>query len=223
MDLLEAIAARHSVRTYEDRPLADDAKTSLLQYIEEAAHEGSLNIQLVENDPTAFTGFLAHYGKFRGVRDYIVLAGTKAPDLDERVGYYGERIVLEAQLIGLNTCWVALTYTKNAERIKLNKNERLRCVISIGYGTTQGYGHRIKSYDRVASPKRSQVPEWFIRGVEAALLAPTAVNQQQFHFRLMPDGKVQARARVGFYAKIDLGIVKYHFEIGAAPYKVEWQ
>ena len=222
MDLQEAIAARHSVRTYEDRPMADSVRKSLLQCIETAAREGSLNIQLVENDPSAFTGFLAHYGKFRGVRDYIVLAGKKAPDLDERVGYYGERIVLEAQRLGLNTCWVVLTYTRNAERIQLDEGERLRCVISIGYGTTQGHGHRIKSYDRVASPKRDQVPDWFARGVDAALLAPTAINQQQFHFRLMPDGKVKARARIGFYTKIDLGIVKYHFEIGAAPHKVDW-
>lgn len=222
MDLQEAITTRHSVRTYENRPLADNVRTALLRCINEAAQEGHLNIQLIENDPAAFTGFLAHYGKFRGVRDYIVLAGMKTADLDERVGYYGERIVLEAQRLGLNTCWVVLTYTQNTERIQLNENERVRCVISIGYGTTQGHGHRIKSYDRVAAPKRDAAPDWFVRGVEAALLAPTAINQQQFHFRLMPDGTVKARARIGFYTKIDLGIVKYHFEIGAMPHKVQW-
>ena len=222
MDLLEAIAARHSVRTYEDRALAGDVRAALLRCMEESAREGRLNIQLVEDDPSAFTGFLARYGRFRGVRDYIVLAGAKADDLDERVGYYGERIVLEAQRLGLNTCWVALTYTRNAERIRLNEGERLRCVISIGYGTTQGRGHRIKSYDRVAWPARHEAPDWYVRGVEAALLAPTAVNQQQFRFRLMPGGGVQARARFGIYARIDLGIVKYHFEVGAAPHSVEW-
>ena len=223
MTLLEAIAARHSVRTYEDRPLAPAVRDSLLRHISEAADEGGLNIQLVEDDPSAFTGFLAHYGKFRGVRDYITLSGQKADDLDERVGYYGERIVLEAQRLGLNTCWVVLTYTRHDDRIHLSPGERLRCVISVGYGTTQGHGHRIKTYDRVARPAREEAPDWFVRGVDAALLAPTAVNQQQFHFRLNPDGSVTARARLGFYARIDLGIVKLHFEISAQPHKVIWQ
>ncbi|MBP3227312.1 MAG: nitroreductase [Bacteroidaceae bacterium] len=223
MTLLEAIAARHSVRSYHDRPLADDARAALQQAIARANAEGGLNIQLVENDPSAFAGFLAHYGKFRGVRDYLVLAGAKAPDLDERIGYWGEQLVLLAQTLGLNTCWVALTYTKNAERVSLAPGDRLRCVISLGYGTTQGAGHRIKQYaDVVATPVEADAPEWFRCGVEAALLAPTAVNQQKFRFALRPDGTVEAKARWGFYAKIDLGIVKYHFELGAAPHKVVW-
>ncbi len=222
MTLLEAIAARHSVRSYYDRPLEPSVREPLMCVIKENAQAADLNIQLIEDDPAAFTGFLAHYGRFRGVRDYIVIAGHKSADLDERVGYYGEQIVLEAQRLGLNTCWVALTYTKNEERILLQEGERLRCVISVGYGTTAGVSHRIKPYDRVATPRREQAPDWFVRGVEAALLAPTAVNQQQFRFALQADGTVKARARLGFYARIDLGIVKRHFEIGAQPHNVRW-
>ncbi|MFR4700307.1 MAG: nitroreductase, partial [Christensenellaceae bacterium] len=33
-----------------------------------------------------------------------------------------------------------------------------------------------------------------------------------------PEGKVSARATGGFYSKRDLGIVKYHFEIGAGNF-----
>lgn len=222
MTLLEAIAERHSVRTYHDRPLADDVRKALQTTIEQAAEQGALNIQLIENDATAFTGFMAHYGRFRGVRDYIALAGAKSPDLNERIGYYGEQIVLEAQRLGLNTCWVVLTYTKHPERLNLQSDESLRCVIAIGYGTEPGHAHRIKSYDQVATPARDEAPDWFVRGVEAALLAPTAVNQQRFRLSLQPDGRVRAQARLGFYSSIDLGIVKYHFEVGAAPHQVVW-
>lgn len=222
MTLLEAIDARHSVRTYEDKPLEPAVRDMLNRHIKTCRAESGLNLQLIENDPSAFTGILAHYGRFRGVRDYIVLAG-RGKNLDERIGYYGERLVLEAQRLGLNTCWVALTYTHNADRVILNAGEKLRSVISIGYGTTQGKGHRIKTYDKVASPSKDAVPDWFVRGVEAALLAPTAINQQQFRFQLQDDGSVKARARLGIYAKIDLGIVKYHFEIGAFPHLVTWQ
>jgi hypothetical protein len=56
-----------------------------------------------------------------------------------------------------------------------------------------------------------------VNGVEAALLAPTAVNQQKFEFILHDDNRVEAIAKFSLigYAHLDLGIAKYHFEVGA--------
>lgn len=59
-------------------------------------------------------------------------------------------------------------------------------------------------------------------GIEAALLAPTAMNQQKFMFSLNR-GKVSVKAGRGFYTKLDLGIVKYHFAIGAGKDNFEWE
>ena len=56
------------------------------------------------------------------------------------------------------------------------------------------------------------MPEWFKAGMDAALLAPTAMNQQKFKFELLSDGSVKASCGTGFYTKLDLGIVRYHFE-----------
>lgn len=65
----------------------------------------------------------------------------------------------------------------------------------------------------------NSMPDWFSKGMEAALLAPTAMNQQKFYITL-ENGKVSAKAGRGFYTKMDLGIVKYHFEV-ATGHKVE--
>ena len=66
------------------------------------------------------------------------------------------------------------------------------------------------------------MPDWFKSGVEAELLAPTAMNQQKFLFSF--DGnRVSAKAGMGFYTKVDLGIVKYHFEVGAGTENFEWE
>ena len=58
------------------------------------------------------------------------------------------------------------------------------------------------------------LPDWFQKGVKAALLAPTAMNQQKFQF-ILNGSQVSAKAGYGFYTKLDLGIVKYHFELGS--------
>ena len=228
MTLQEAIVARHSVRAYKGQPLSDADASRLQEKIDEVNREGRLHIQLIRNEPKAFLGPFARYGKFRGVTDYLVMAGVKADDLDDRIGYYGEQLVLFAQTIGLNTCWVGLSYTKIPGTYVLNDGEVIQAYISIGYGETQGVKHKIKRIDQVSNVGENS-PEWFRRGVEAALLAPTAINQQKFYFELLTteDGQLpRVLAKCHFslvgYTQMDLGIAKYHFELGAGTDNFQW-
>lgn len=238
MTIQEAIKARHSVRAYREQPLTEEIVKLLEGKIDELNREGQLHMQLILNEPKAFQGTLAKYGKFRGVSSYVVVVGQKAADLDERVGYFGEHLVLFAQTLGLNTCWVGLSYSKIPGTYVLGEGEKIACYIAIGYGETQGVSHKIKTVEQVS---RSAIrtlgssedvsgtpPSWFRKGVEAALLAPTAVNQQKFSFEYlgMSNNRHQVRARKGFsligYTQMDLGIAKYHFEVGAGKDNFEW-
>lgn len=220
MNLNEAMEARHSVRQYKNKPLDAAVLSELQKEITACNKKSGLHIQLVTNEPKAFDGFMAHYGKFSGVTNYIAMIGKKSPELEETCGYYGEQLVLKAQQLGLNTCWVAMTYSKIKTAFSIGKGEKLCVVISLGYGKTQGVKHKSKSISEVTKVN-GQMPEWFQKGAEAALLAPTAMNQQKFLFTL--DGhRVSAKAGVGFYSKIDLGIARYHFEIGAGKDTFEW-
>ena len=226
MTLLEAITARHSVRKYLDKEIPVEIIAALQDKIAECNNAGNLNIQLVQNETKAFTGMLS-YGSFSGVKNYLVMVGKKAKDLDERVGYYGEQLVLLAQTLGLNTCWVGLSYRKVPEAYNVGKDEKLVCMIAIGYGETQGVPHKIKSVADVSNAS-DITPTWFKKGVEAALLAPTAVNQQKFSFEYvgMKNNLHQVRAKKGIsmigYTQMDLGIAKCHFEIGAGKENFEW-
>ena len=220
MDLLEVMQARHSVRQYQSRPLEEEASSALRREIEACNRESGLHIQLVTNEPKAFDGFMAHYGKFRGVTNYIAMIGKRGSDLEETCGYYGERLVLRAQQLGLNTCWVAMTYSKVKAAYAVAPGEKLCIVIALGYGENQGVPHKSKAVSQVSRTEGTP-PDWFQAGVSAALLAPTAMNQQKFTFSL--DGnRVTAKAGVGFYSKIDLGIAKYHFELGAGTEHFVW-
>ena len=221
MTMMEAMRARHSVRSYVDRPLEADTVNILEEEISICNREGNLHIQLVKDEPEAFGGFMARYGKFSGVKNYLALVGKKGPDMDEKCGYYGERLVLLAQSLGLNSCWVAMSYDKSKAACKLDAGEKLCIVISLGYGATQGVPHKSKSAEEVMTAK-GEVPAWFRAGVEAALLAPTAMNQQKFRF-MLEDGAVAASAGRGFYSRIDLGIAKYHFEVGAGRENFHWK
>ena len=227
MTLLEAIKARHSVRAYKDEPLAEDVVKVIEEQIAALNQEGHLHMQLILNEPKAFQGTLAKYGKFRNANNYIVMAGKRADDLDERIGYYGEHLVLLAQTLGLNTCWVGLSYSKVPGTYQLADGEKIVCYIAIGYGEAQGTNHKIKTVEQVSNAS-DNTPSWFTKGVEAALLATTAVNQQKFSFEYagMNNNRHQVSVKKGFsmigYTQIDLGIAKYHFEIGAETDAFDW-
>lgn len=218
--IMEAIKQRHSVRQYEDRPIDAAVLAELQAEIDACNREGGLHLQLITNEPKAFAGFRAHYGKFCGVTNYIALVGQKSDRLEELCGYYGERVAIKAQTLGLNTCWVAMTYKKIPNAFRVEPGEKLTVVISLGYGQNRGGDHKVKAPEQVSNVSADS-PDWFRAGIEAALLAPTAMNQQKF--RLTREGDtVTAKAGVGFYTKIDLGIVKYHFEVGADHDSLHW-
>lgn len=209
MELLELMKQRHSVRQYTDKEIEPQKRAVLDSLIEEINRETGMHIQIFYEEPDCFHSMMAHYGKFSGVRNYISLAGKKCDALEETLGYYGEKLALKAQELGLNTCWVAMTHGKS--KAVLQKGEKEVCLISLGYGAVQGSAHQCKSLTQVCNYSE-QMPEWFLNGTEAALLAPTAMNQQKFFFELLADGQVKASCGKGFYTRLDLGIVKYHFE-----------
>lgn len=208
MNILDIMRARHSVRQYSGKKIENDKREALTALVDECNEESGMHIQILFDEPKCFDSMMAHYGKFNGVENYISLVGEKSSDLDEKTGYYGEKLVLKAQELGLNTCWVAMTHGKSIARI--GKGEKQACIIALGYGTTQGVAHQNKPLEQLCNCA-ANMPDWFSKGMEAALLAPTAMNQQKFYLTLEND-RVSAKAGKGFYTKLDMGIVKYHFE-----------
>ena len=221
MEIFEAMKKRHSVRSYTSEKIDTNVAKELKLYIDECNKESGMNIQLCLNEPNAFNSFMAHYGSFKNVNNYIAIVGKKGKDFEEKCGYWGEKIVLKATQLGLSTCWVAMTYSKGKAKYNIEKGEKLSCVISLGYGESEGVPHKNKSIESLCTVDR-EMPEWFKKGMEAALLAPTAMNQQKFHFTL-EGNTVTAKAGMVFYTKLDLGIVKCHFEIGAKGEDWKWK
>ena len=212
MNILDTMKKRHSVRQYTDQPIAPALRETINACIRDINAESGLSVQVFYDEPKCFDSFMAHYGKFVNVKNYIALVGTKADQ--EKAGYYGEKLVLKCQELGLNSCWVAMTHGKS--QAKTENGQKLLILISLGYGETQGVPHKSKPLEQLGHADREAA--WFRTGLEAASLAPTAMNQQKFCFELK-DGTVTAKNLGGFYSKIDLGIVKYHFE-AASGHKV---
>ncbi len=206
MTELEAIRARHSVRRYRSDPVPDDIRAMLQAHTERINAASGLDFQIIYDKPEVFEG------KIKGSANCVAFIGKKSPDLLEKIGYWGADIMLRIQELGLNSVWVAMSFNKKpaAANVKPADGEQIINVLAFGYGEDEGKPHKSKPIDKLCEVK-GEMPDWFAKGMEAAALAPTAINQQRFVITL--DGeKIEAKAKVGPYAKVDLGIVKYFFE-----------
>ncbi len=218
MTMEEAMKKRHTVRKYTDISLESDVTEQLIHRIEENNDKFHLTIRLNTNDTSAFNALIKLF-LAKGVKNYFVLSGPDSPNLDEKLGYCGADLMLYAQTLGLNTWWVGGTFNRKKLNEKAGKNKVIG-IIAVGYGTNQGTAHKSKSYEDIASYD-GKAPEWFRKGVEAVLLAPTALNKQAFSIKGY-DRYVKITCDNGIFTGADLGLAKYHFELGAGMENFQW-
>ena len=210
---IEAINERHAVRNYKPDRIESEKVTLINDKIEELNREGDLHLQFIEDAGNTYNRLLNRAMGLGSAPSVIACVGKDSADLEKRLGYYGEQLVLYIQKLGLNTCWAG-TFNKKNIGAAIDRGEKLVISIAVGYGQEQGRTRRSKTAEQVTDGK-SERPEWFENGVKMALLAPTAINQQKFKIRLNDDDTVEFIDKGGPFSQVDIGIVKCHFEIGA--------
>ena len=215
----QAMNARHTVRKFDGTPLSDAEKSILKTRVDELNRQFDLSIALIESEktPVNFMGKALLGGE--GVYSYFVLAADDRDEIDEMLGYAGSDLCLYAQMNGLNTWWIAGTFNRKYVEGFVG-GKKIVSIIAVGHGKTQGVPHKSKSKDQVSKFKGEE-PDWFKNGVEATLLAPTAINKQAF--TITGEGnKVHLTYKSGPMSGIDRGIVKHHFELGAGKENFDW-
>ena len=213
MSEIDAIKERHSVRNYEAKKIEADKVEKIRARIEELNKEGNLHLQFMEDAGKTYNKLFNKVAGLGSAPSVIACVGIDDETLEQRVGYYGEKLVLFIQELGLNTCWAGTFNEKNIGA-EVGDGEKLVISIAVGYGKDKGKPHKSKSLEQVIEAKGDR-PYWFNKGVDMALLAPTAINQQKFTIRLNEDESVDFVDKGGIFSQVDLGIVRCHFEIGA--------
>ena len=213
MSEIDAIKERHSVRNYEAKKIEADKVEKIRAKIEELNKEGNLHLQFMEDAGKTYNKLFNKVAGLGSAPSVIACVGIDDETLEQRVGYYGEKLVLFIQELGLNTCWAGTFNEKNIGA-EVGDGEKLVISIAVGYGKDKGKPHKSKSPEQVIEAKGDR-PYWFNKGVDMALLAPTAINQQKFVIRLNEDESVDFVDKGGIFSQVDIGIVMCHFEIGA--------
>lgn len=208
---LETMRARHAVRAYTDEPVTEETLATLRAEIETINTASGLDLQMTAGLPDAFMGLKTHYGRFSGVHNAVALLGSdgtgrgdtlqslkdsdgepsspEAAALQERVGYWGERLALRMTELGLATSWAVLDGADGLDAADTwwtpRDNEALVWVLAFGHAARAGAKHRSKPMEKLTDVAEDAMPEWFRAGMEAAMLAPTSLSQQPFKVTLV--------------------------------------
>lgn len=242
----EAISLRSSRRKYERRRIEQEKLDRISSLLDElnGGQDSCRVLLLRKHDGSAFSGIGGSYGAIGGAPSLLVfLVNATAPDGYARIGYHGEAVVLEAVSEGLVTCWVSGMFSRDgvAGSIETAANERIVAVSPLGYsGEKKAFSERMlsglagskrrKPLEELVDGDVSRWPEWARSAVEAARLAPSAMNRQPWLFRyggealsVEPAGSSSRNAS----KSLDCGIALRHLEVGArhslgAPVAIEF-
>lgn len=214
----EAARQRHMVRKYLDKPLPPEIAAQLTERVDEHNAAYGSSMKLMVHDANA-VGPIVKLLLAKKVKNYVILAGNDGDDLDERLGWCGADLMLYAQTLGLNTWWVGSTFNRGISNFVPGK--KVIGIIAVGYGATQGVPHRSRTVSEIADYEGA-VPAWFARGAEFSLLAPTALNKQDYHLSGRGN-RVRLDNDNGTFTGVNRGILKYHFELGAGTENFQWE
>ncbi|MCF0108943.1 MAG: nitroreductase [Erysipelotrichaceae bacterium] len=216
MNLKDAMKERHTVRKFKDIPLTDEHLKLISEKVDELNNIYNLNMELKLNDPKIIP-FIFRLGFSRNAANYITLAGPKGENAPEKLGYCSSILMLYLTTLGIDTWWIGGTFHKR----KLEKDDQvLPGILVVGYGESHGKAHRSKPLNRIILTDQ-EAPEWFINGAKATLLAPTALNKQDY-LVMGKDGKVVILNRNGDFTEVNRGILRHHFELGAGTDNFTW-
>ncbi len=224
MDLKKAVMNRISRRSYLPGPVEQLSLEKLEAAVWECNRTGGLGIKIVTGDPAPFEGKNSR-GLLSGAENYLAMIMKKDDkDGEEKIGYYGESLVLLATGLDLGTCWVAGTYDSSLCDVSVGDDEILRCVIVFG-NVKPGETMREKAISRTVKRNSKEirdmllsevvVPNWVVDGVRCVIKAPSAQNRQPVRFVCGEDSVLAKVDLEHSNDLIDLGIAKLHFEIGA--------
>lgn len=225
MEYINEINTRVSRRVYLDEKISSEKIAILTDAINEINNESGLSIALVEDGSKAFSSTKVTYGMFKNVKTVILLKGPKNDEnLQEKLGYFGEKIVLLATSLNLGTCWVGGTYSKDDFLSYVNEGDELVCTITVGCikesltfkeNLVRKAMHRKSKKIEDIYESDVEITKQLVDALTCVLKAPTAINKQNFLIKNYNNIITFEATADDEYSYIDLGIGKLHFELSA--------
>lgn len=237
--VMETIQKRHSVRTYENRPLLSQDREALLTCMKQLDNPFGVPVHeyIIDKELNAEGEKLGTYGVIKGASTFL---GVSIPDTELAplaAGYEFENLILFATHMGLGTVWLAATFNRDsfASAMEIPENELFPAISPVGYPAAKRSLTETLMRSTMKSASRKEWKELFFqndfhtpltkdmagayaRPLEMVRLAPSAKNAQPWRVRktqnayhFYADYKPGLSKGEEVIKQVDLGIALSHF------------
>ena len=226
MNYLELMRTRRSIRKYTTEIIESTLTDQIQEELDKINEESGFYFQIVLNNPQVLGGKLVSL-MFENATNVIALVGEDDKSneeklVEEKIGYYGARILLFIHSLGLGTCFVTGTYSRGKSRAFVVENQKLYGVISFGFADgSEIKPRKSKSIEEISDYELTD-PQWYHDGLQGVLLAPTSVNIQPFKFTIKDRNNIHVYPTFGINPVLNCGIAKYFFEKACGTQDYVW-
>ena len=249
-ELVTAIRARRSVRSYQNEPLSPEDESfvrALVDELSETEGPSGTRLRLLLSTELDLSGKVGTYGVIRGARSYVGAVTTNTPGSMLDLGYLFERLVIELTARGLGTCWLGGTFDRKsfAAGTDLAPGEILPIITPVGYPAERSGLQDRFMRTMAGSDRRKPFAELFFDGrfdrphappaaagpwadaLELVRIGPSASNKQPWRVVLAPAGAASPTAahiflaRTPGYIGTKLGFDIQRIDIGIAMYHLQ--
>lgn len=237
--VVETIQKRHSVRTYEKKPLLPQDRRQLKECMARLDNPFGVPVHLYLIDKTVGEGGekLGIYGVIKGAGSFLGLSVPDLPLAPLAAGYEFENLVLYATHMGLGTVWLAATFSRDsfAAAMGVPKEELFPAISPVGYPArarslsetlmrTAMHSSARKSWEELffgadfKTPLTREQAGAYATALEMVRLASSATNAQPWrvrregdHFHFYTTCKPGLSQGEQLIKRVDVGIALAHF------------
>lgn len=237
--VVQTIQNRHSVRTYENRPLKTEDREALLECMKRLENPFGVPVHkyIVDKKLEADGEKLGTYGIIKGASTFLGVSVPNRELAPLAAGYEFENLILYATHRGLGTVWLAATFNREnfASAMGIPQDELFPAISPVGYPAVKRSLTERLMRSAVKAASRKEWNELFYQAdfqtpltkanagdyaqpLEMVRLAPSARNAQPWRVR-------KTENAYHFYAdyksglsdgekrikQVDLGIALSHF------------
>ncbi len=224
MDFKSLIVKGRSVRDFKETPVDAKILTELEKYVEDCKKlVPSIDIEakFYAGDDTykRLYGIAGYQGVMIQAPNYLVIISEDKPQHLENAGYVGERTILKARDLGVDSCWVSYSDRDMVKKtLGLETDKEVVALIALGYGANHGqveYAGKTgdnyskakitessKGSNRISIEEMVFIDKWgnsanselleeraLLDAFSYARMAPSALNKQPWRF-IVDGGRV---------------------------------
>lgn len=235
MNYKKLISSRKSVREFKNKDIEQKYFNEIERYINNSKKllpQISVEIKIFNNEDgyEKLNKIAGYNGYMIEAPNYVIILSDVKKGYIENSGYIGERLMLKARDLGIDSCWITFKDSNSIKnKLDILSDKEVTAIIALGYEDNKNIKNKSVS-DRLSVEEIVYMNEWgknisitdleergLLDAFNYARMSPSNLNRQPWRFIIDGGNIILAVKKDEFTSdyelSIDTGIVMLYFSL----------